>query len=169
MIQSVDELLGQLRGVTGPEPAPPPQPFPWLEWLVAIGGLAVGTWIWWWLRRPKPQLPADVEALQALGRLPDSPTEPALTYCERLVRRYLERQHQIPARMLTPAECNDEISDAWREVLTLLQVRRFAPAQSAPDSWSGLVRQLESLIRDDRIKAAGEASCVKSRSDGNRL
>lgn len=169
MMQSVDELLGQLRGVTGPEPAPPPEPFPWLPWLVAVLAVAAVAGIWWRMRRPKPLLPPDVEALNQIAKLPGTPTDKLLMQLDQIARRYLERQHQLPARMLTPAEFNDQIGDDWRGLLHSIQIHRFAPAQSAPDAWSGLVRQLESLIHDDCTKAAEEASCVKSQSSGDRL
>ena len=168
-MQSVDELLGQLRGVTGPEPAPPPEPFAWLPWTIAVVSIVVVAALWRWLRRPKRLLPPDVEALNELKKLPATPTEIALTNCENIVRRYLERRHSLPARMLTPVELNGQIHDEWRSVLQALQDQRFAPAQSAPDAWSGRVRQLESLIQDDGVEVAGQASHIKSEADGDRL
>ena len=155
-MQSVDELLGQLRGVTGPEPAPPPEPFAWQPWVITTCAIVAAFMLWRWLSRPKQLLAPDIEALAALNKLPANPTEAALTNCENLVRRYLERRHLLPARVLTPVELNGCVDDAWRDVLLALQDRRFAPAKSAPDAWSRLVRQLESLIQGDGAKAAGQ-------------
>lgn len=169
MMQSVDELLGQLRGVTGPEPAPPPEPTAWLPWTIAIVSIAAVVTLWWWLRRTRPLLPPDVEAISDLKKLPTLPTEAALTHCENVVRRYLERRHLVPARMLTPVELNGQIGDDWRDVLQSLQDQRFAPAQSAPEAWSGLVRQLESLIQRDCVEVAEQVSHIKSAAAGDRL
>ncbi len=169
MMQTVDELLGQLRGVTGPEPAPPPEPIAWLPWTIAIVSIAVVVTFWWWLRRPRQLLPPNVEALNELKKLPATPTALALTHCEKLVRRYLERRHLLPVRMLTPVELIGQVSDEWRELLQSLQDQRFAPAQSAREAWSGLVRQLESLIQRDCVEVAEQVSHIKSAAAGNRL
>src|SRR5207244_13163935 len=88
-------------------------------------------------------------ALAALKKLPAPPTEAMLKHCENIVRRYLERRHLVPARVMTPAELNGRIGDAWRDVLHSLQVQRFAPAQSSPDAWPRLVRQFETLIQGE--------------------
>jgi hypothetical protein len=155
-MQTVDELLGQLRGVTGPEPAPLPEPFTWLPWVIAALSIATVIAIWRWLRRPKPPLSPDVEALAALKNLPAGSTEAAMTHCENIARRYLERHHLVPAWTMTPVELNGRIGDAWRDVLQTLQDQRFAPAESSPDVWPRLVRQLESLIQGECEKPAGQ-------------
>jgi hypothetical protein len=153
-MQSVDELLGQLRGVTGPELAPPPEPSAWLPWAIAtIAAVVVYIFFWRRLRRPRPLLPPDVEALAELKKLPPMPTAAVLASCENIVRRYLERRHLVPARVLTPVELNGRIDEAWRDVLNALQQQRFAPAESLPDAWPRLIRQLESLIQEEGIGA----------------
>lgn len=156
MIQSVDELLGQLRPVTGPLSAPPAEPMNWAPFAmgITIAMVVAGAWVWW--RRPRRPAPPDVEALQALKGLPSEPTEVTLASCEAIVRRYLGRRYHRPADVLTPTEFDGEIKCEWREVLQALQVRRFAPVQSAPEEWPRLIRQLESLIQGDCEGVAGQ-------------
>lgn len=168
MIQSVDELLGQLRPVTAPLPAPPREPFRWMPWLVAGAIATLAFAIFMGIRWSRRQDSPHSEALKALRKLPKAPSLSALTDYDVILRRYLERRYGVPAHVMTPAEFNGEIKCEWRELLQSLQVQRFAPVQSMPEEWSRLIRQLELLIQGDCEGGADQLRAIKSSQRNDR-
>jgi uncharacterized protein DUF4381 len=161
MIQSVDDLLSQLRPITGPEAAPPAEPasFAWIWALIAFALVAflAAIMIRRYRRRPVPR--ADQEALAALNRLPDTPTHASLAELDRLIRRYLERTFFIATEHMTSSELlmvlPDDASSEWSAIFEQLQPGRFSRRPVTREEWSSLIEQVRPLIRIVHADLAG--------------
>jgi hypothetical protein len=161
MMQSVDDLLSQLRRITGPEAAPPPEELSslwiWLLILIALFAFLAGAL----LRRFRRghRIAADVEALAELNRLPPEPTPIALAGFEHLSRRYLERVHLVAGDHLTSLELlavlPERASAEWSAIFAQLQPGRFSPRSITTEEWSALIQQVRPLIRIVHADLAG--------------
>ncbi|MBX7106397.1 MAG: hypothetical protein K1X57_20135 [Gemmataceae bacterium] len=149
MNPTLEELVGRLHGVTGPEGGvPPPAPALW-PWLLA--GAAVILVLVVVLRR-RPRLSPDIEALAGLQSARD------LATVERVVRAYLARQFDPLADSRTPAELARSATKEWAGVVADIEHSRFAPAQPAQPACDAIVTRIELLIHADRLKAPGRAT-----------
>jgi hypothetical protein len=149
MNPTLEELVGRLHGITGPEgglPPPAPAVWPWLlGGAVIVAGFAV-------LLRRRPVAPPDAEALAGLRSARD------LATIERVVRAYLVREFDPLAATRTPAELARSATKEWAGLVADIEHSRFAPAQPAQPDCGAIVTQIELLIHADRLKAPGRAA-----------
>lgn len=170
--------VAKARDITSIEELPP-APSGWLWWPVAAAGAAVlcaaGVVVGKRWRRTAPQPPATPRqrALTQLDRLVARrlPEKNAvaryLSMLTSILRRYLERTLDIPARKLTTAELipaltadpqvDPETARAVQDVLQKSDLIRFARRPASPvecEELAGLVRQVLTLERY-RIPARG--------------
>jgi hypothetical protein len=155
--QSPDELLGQLRGVTGPLPAPPAEGWPAWVWLIPLAFVIAIAFSFRARRRRRPPAPSPSdEALAALTSLPADPNPESLTA---IARRYLTRTHSVPADRLTTAELladlPAEVATAWSSIFADIDKARFSGRPLRPDEWTALVATVRALIQADGGNPAG--------------
>lgn len=161
MTQSVDDLLAQLRPVTGPEAAPPATGDEWWWFWPVLLIVVVNAFCIWVLRRrrSRPAIAPDAEALAALNRLPAAPSSAALADLDQTARRYLERVHYVAAGQMTSAELlavlPDTASSEWSAIFAQLQPGRFSKRAITTEEWTTLIQQVRPLIRVVHADLAG--------------
>lgn len=149
MNPSADELLSRLRGVTGPELTPPAEPasMTWVYWLLAV--LIAIAIAWLFRRRPPVVISAVDEALAGLA------TAESSSGLDTIVRTFLQRMLDVPAKQMTTAELLGRIPPHWHSLLEASDRLRFSGVQPDESEWSGLLRRAEVLIQADGGELAG--------------
>jgi hypothetical protein len=158
-MQSADELLGQLRGVTGPEVMPPAPGMPWAEWLTALATVAgVAALVWrLWRRARKPLQPREV-ALGELNRLAAEPLAESLHQFDAVLRRYLAVARPVAAEKRSTPELRAALPLADEPWLALLEANdrdRFAGELPAQAAWSERLRRAAGLLQAEAGDPAG--------------
>jgi hypothetical protein len=160
MRQSVDDLLSQLRPITGPELVPAPSD-DW-RWVWSFVGTLVISLIcvWFVLRRSRvTNVSPEVEALAAFDKLPPDPTTTGLMQLDHLARRYLSRVYFIPAEHMTSAELlsvlPENVSSEWSPIFAQLQPGRFSRRPINTEEWRALIQQVRPLFRIVHADIAG--------------
>jgi hypothetical protein len=142
----VDELLNQLREVTGPEAGP------------AADGRAV----WWWVAGL-----IVVSAILALARLVRRKPDPLAAACasiraatdlaelNRASRQYLALRYDPHAGSKSTPELRGSVPDAWAALLDEIDRLRFGAVPPRQPDPCEMASRIEQLIRTDGAKTAG--------------
>jgi hypothetical protein len=159
--------LANLRDPTVIEPVPPPPEARIMSWLwVGPGGVVVvllASSFFWWRRRPRPKTnQAEQWALRELGRtlalqLPDQGKIDCFhTLLANVVRRYLERKFQLPARRRTTPEFLDVLQSCrnlsasqqefLRDFFTRCDLAKFAGASVSSTACLALAEEVRILV-----------------------
>jgi hypothetical protein len=160
--------VANLRDPTVIEPLPPPAEARIIPWLWAGSAVAavffLALSLVWWRRRSRPRANlAEQWALRELGRtlalrLPDQgKVERFHTLLANVVRRYLERKYQLPARRRTTPEFLDVLQSCQklsgpnqaflREFFTRCDLAKFAGAHVSSTECLALAEEVRALVR----------------------
>lgn len=163
MIQSVDDLLSQLRPITGPEAVPPVDETNW--WLVAaiVGAVMVALILavrWW--RRAKPPISPIDEALFGLSRLPTEPSPASMATLDQLSRRWLSRIHNVDGEHETGramlSQLPQSVHEVWSAIFAQLEPGRFSQHPLTATQWNDVINAVRKQIQSGPVNIAGSVA-----------
>lgn len=154
---------------TLPPPAEEANPWPWIAACAGLLGLGVGAfWLWRRHRQPASSLPPEHWAFHELDRLlamrlaEQGKVEGFHTLLANVVRRYLERKFQLPARRRTTPEFLQNLQDAsrfrseqrefLRGFLERCDLAKFAAAAPPAEECQALAAQARAFIQETALQ-----------------
>lgn len=151
--QSTDDLLSQVRPITGPEAVPPPDDSGgWVIWLAVVIAAIIGIVVWRRFRRPLSGSPI-FEIQHALNRLPTTPSAEALATFDLICRRWLSEVHQVDGEHETGRallrQLPQSVQEEWSLVFAQLEPGRFSKHPLTATQWLDLINKVRTMIAAD--------------------
>jgi hypothetical protein len=175
--------LSELRDITDIEQVPaPPSAWEWAKWLaVGVAGIAIlftGTWLWQRRRRktapaltPEQWASRELERIRILNLPATGELERYHTLLSNVIRRYLERRFQLPARRQTTPEFLQTMENAsplspdqravLREFLERCDLAKFAPFQPSLERCQEMAAMAQQLIAEPDGSTTGREAAKK--------
>jgi hypothetical protein len=142
----VDELVNQLREVTGPEAGPPADGGTVGWWVAGLAVAAAGLALARLARRRPDPLAAACQAIRAATDLAG---------LDRACRQYLAVRYDPHAGSKSTPELRAVVPDAWAATLADIDRLRFGAVPPRQSDQCEMASRIEQLIRTDGAKPAG--------------
>jgi len=152
--QSTDDLLSQVRPITGPEAVlPPGESNAWIIGLALVAAVIIAVMAWRrWLRKPVTHS-AHSAIHMALDQLPNTPSAEALASFDRICRRWLSLVHHVDGDHETGRallnHLPQSVREEWSLVFAQLEPGRFSKQPLTATQWTDLVSKVRAAITTD--------------------
>jgi hypothetical protein len=163
MIQSTEDLLSQLRPVTGPQLVPRPDEVNWLGIIVGtMIGVLIVVLVFRRLVRIRKPISARDEALAALNQLSNEPTPAAMAALDLISRRWLgqayrvDGEHETGRSILT--QLPQSVREEWSAIFAQLEPGRFSREPLTTTQWSELTNVVRHRILSEGVDISGSVA-----------